>query len=537
MILSRAAYSILAAGWLLSLTSGPALSRGQAERAELIISKLPKADSPAYRALWIFGGKSPVQVLTLTKMEVWSVPRNRVAAVKRVASRFGVGVDEFAPDWNHVLRPVPAPTAIGDASKTEKLQANTPGAPAEMSMALPPRAAMLEYALTKGSPGRPSKIIVRLNEVTVLTLTRTSVEIGSDMCTWHGIVDGTDAPATIMWWPGVAMAGIIRHDGRLYSIRRMRGGVRTVGVVETAEDLMPPEHAPTPSRFRTNDPNLRDDPLVRTGDASEMRTTIARDRDPTRVASTKMTNAAQTDVTINVIVAYTRKAGSYYADPSRELVAFSIELANQSFRNSKLGNIKLRLVHAYQTDYVEEGQHFDHLWRFADRDDGYLDEIHPLREKYDADVAILMVDDPTGCGLATRVFADPDEAFAVVHHACALMSYSVAHEIGHLIGARHELQVDGTMTPFPYGHGFVNGTKWRDIMSYKASCNGCPRLPIWSNPNVFVKGDRAGSLNEDNARVIAEQAARLTYFRASRRSQLLSSAPVPDRGKTGAADQ
>jgi hypothetical protein len=396
---------------------------------------------------------------------------------------------------------------------------------------------MLEYALTKGSPGRPSKIIVRLNEVTVLTLTRTSVEIGSDMCTWHGIVDGTDAPATIMWWPGVAMAGIIRHDGRLYSIRRMRGGVRTVGVVETAEDLMPPEHAPTPSRFRTNDPNLRDDPLVRTGDASEMRTTIARDRDPTRVASTKMTNAAQTDVTINVIVAYTRKAGSYYADPSRELVAFSIELANQSFRNSKLGNIKLRLVHAYQTDYVEEGQHFDHLWRFADRDDGYLDEIHPLREKYDADVAILMVDDPTGCGLATRVFADPDEAFAVVHHACALMSYSVAHEIGHLIGARHELQVDGTMTPFPYGHGFVNGTKWRDIMSYKASCNGCPRLPIWSNPNVFVKGDRAGSLNEDNARVIAEQAARLTYFRASRRSQLLSSAPVPDRGKTGAADQ
>ena len=84
--------------------------------------------------------------------------------------------------------------------------------------------------------------------------------------------------------------------------------------------------------------------------------------------------------------------------------------------------------HAYQTNYVEEGEHFDHLWRFADKDDGYLDEIHPLREKYDADVAVLMVDDPTGCGLATRVFADADEAFAVVHHACALTSYSVAHD-------------------------------------------------------------------------------------------------------------
>jgi peptidyl-Asp metalloendopeptidase len=128
------------------------------------------------------------------------------------------------------------------------------------------------------------------------------------------------------------------------------------------------------------------------------------------------------DVVINVIVAYTQKAASHYTDLNRELVAFSIELANQSFRNSKLGHIKLQLVHAYQTDYVEEGQHFDHLWRFADKNDGYLDEIHPLREKYDADVAVLIVDDPTGCGLATRVFADADEAFAVVHHACALMS-------------------------------------------------------------------------------------------------------------------
>ena len=78
-----------------------------------------------------------------------------------------------------------------------------------------------------------------------------------------------------------------------------------------------------------------------------------------------------------MIVAYTQKAASHYADASRELVALSIELANQSFRNSKLGHVGLQLVHAYQTDYEEEGQHFDHLWRFADKDDGYLDEIHP----------------------------------------------------------------------------------------------------------------------------------------------------------------
>ena len=226
MTLSRTLCSLLAVG-LLWLTNGPALSRTPNERVELILSKLPPKGGSAYRALRIFAGNSPVQVLTLTKMEVWSLPHSRVAAVKRASARFGVRVDELALDWNHVLRPVPAPTNISDDRKAERTD-NTPRAPTEMSMVLPPRAAMVEYALTKdarekASPGKPAKIVVRLNETTVLTLTRASVEIGDDMCTWHGTVDDTDAPATIMWWPGVAMAGIIRHYGRLYSIRRSRG--------------------------------------------------------------------------------------------------------------------------------------------------------------------------------------------------------------------------------------------------------------------------------------------------------------------------
>ena len=142
-----------------------------------------------------------------------------------------------------------------------------------------------------------------------------------------------------------------------------------------------------------------------------------------------------------------------------------------------------------------------------------MEETHGLRDKHRADVAVLIVDDAQGCGLATRVFADADEAFAVVHHECAAASYSIAHEIGHLIGARHEPAMDRVMTPFPYGHGFVNGTKWRDIMSYKESCAGCPRVPVWSSPKVLVKGEPAGTPQQDNARVLAEQAARVAAFR------------------------
>jgi peptidyl-Asp metalloendopeptidase len=223
--------------------------------------------------------------------------------------------------------------------------------------------------------------------------------------------------------------------------------------------------------------------------------------------------APNADVTIDVLVAYTNKAASYYGDIRNELIELAIEEANESFRISNLGNVKLRLAHAYQTDYVEAGDQFEDLWQLADKGDGRMEEVHALRDKYRADVVVLIVDDRHGCGLSTRVHADAEEAFAVVHHECAATTHSIAHEIGHLIGARHDLSIDKIMTPFPYGHGYVNGTKWRDIMSYRESCGGCRRVPIWSSPSVLFEGEPAGTPGEDNARVIAEEAPRVAAFR------------------------
>jgi len=475
-----------------------------------------------YAAIRKRSEKAKGQLLSLTKTEVWMVPRANVEGVRKAAARHGVVMSRLSETWKQVFHKAPSETRINDRQKTLMDRAKASLAALGVGVMAAPRPPMVEYALTKDADAQgPAKdatsITVVLSEQTVLTIHRASVEVRPDMCLWRGVVDGTGEPATLMWWPGGRMAGTVQHAGRIYSIRHLGGELHAV--VEMAENRMPLEHAPMVPRTRPDDPTLRDDPLVQQGDASSARP----GGQPGSGAKSPAENTARPasaapskdgkDVIIDVIVAYTRKAASNYADVKRELIDLAIEEANESFRTSDLAHVKLRLVHAYQTDYVEEGAHFDHVWRFADKGDGYMDEIHALRDKYRADVAMLIVDDPKGCGLATRVFADADEAFAVVHHECAASTYSVAHEVGHLIGARHDLNLDKMLTPFAYGHGYVNGTKWRDIMSYKESCGGCPRVPVWSGPLVMVRGEPAGSAELDNARVIREQAARVAAFR------------------------
>jgi hypothetical protein len=524
MILARAAFAAALIGGLVCLAGGPAAAQGDQENVPLIMLKSQSTASfgrgklrKMYAAIRKRAGKATRQVLPLTKAEVWSVPKENVGAVKKAASRYGAAMQQLGATWNQVFHKLRADTRLNARQQAIADRARSSAATLAVGMLASPPPPMVEYALIKDAgSANAAKITVALSDRTSLSITRVSVDIKADMCIWRGTVDGTGEPATILWWPGGRMAGTVQHQGRIYSIRPMGGEAHAV--VELAEERLPKEHAAAPPRLRANDPSLRDDPLINQGDASILKTAAAAARPPAAPApageEAKPQAAPQPgEVVIDVIVAYTKKAASNYADIKRELVELAIAEGNESFRVSNLAHIKLRLVHAYETDYVEEGAHFDHVWRFADKGDGYMEEIHALRDKYRADVALLVLDDAHGCGLATRVFADADEAFAVVHHECAATTYTVAHEIGHLIGARHDLGLDKVMTPFPYGHGYVNGTKWRDIMSYRESCGGCPRIPVWSSPKVLVKGEPAGTPDLDNARVIAEQAARVAAFR------------------------
>ena len=522
----------------LSLFGGSALAQARGDSVEVIVSQ---ADASPRQRMSVRGFFNLVKrtaasltgfALPLSKGEKWTLPKDKLDTVKKAAAKQGLLVTELGTGSDHVFQATSPDFTMTAKQKSLFDLAKNGTATAGVKLMSAPSPSLLEYALTRDAKSRAAtgapKLTVALSDATVLTIARTSLDLKPNLCIWRGEVEQTGGLVTLMWWPNGRMAGTVQDAGKIYSIRHLGGHL--YAVVELMVERMPQEHASLPSNLRLSDPNLRDDPLVQQGDASLLHRLVTAMRRGQSAAAppaaapgtgasapapaTGVTKPGRNkDVVIDVIVAYTPKAASNYGNVKRELVDLAIEEANHSLRMSNLGNIKLRLVHAYQTNYVEEGEHFQHLWRFADRGDGYMDEIHALRDKYRADVAVLIVDDPAGCGLSTRVYADAEEAYSVVHHECAAAAYSLAHEIGHLIGARHELALDKNMTPFPYGHGFVNGSKWRDIMSYKGSCGGCPRLPVWSSPKLLVKGEPAGTAELDNARVISEQAARVAAFR------------------------
>ncbi|HEX9882181.1 MAG TPA: M12 family metallo-peptidase [Hyphomicrobium sp.] len=507
------------AGGLVAAALGPWAASAESDKDEagVILSNMPQKGSPQYKQLSDLAGATTGRDLDMTHAEMWSVPRARLDAFIAAAKAQGVQVKQLDESWNRLATPMSKGAKMSAKQKQMMTKSMESKAAMGMSMMELPDAATMEYALTKGmnapDQGTPQVLLIPLNDKVTVSAKRTGVTKTDDGYIWRGVIDDSGEPVTLLWWPGGRLAGTITHGGHMYVIKNLGGDMH--GMIEMDPDKMPPEHGAA-SKKMMRKMKMRVDPLVHQGEAMMMK---PGEHHGSLLPTTPEKQAgAPKDATINLIVAYTKKATSHYDDVVKDLIDVAIAEANQSFRDSGIDNVRVKLVHAYETDYAEKGSHFDHVYRFRDKGDGYMDEIHGLRDKHGADVAALVVDDPMGCGLSIRVGADAADAFTAVNHECAATMYSLAHEIGHLIGARHDRALDDTPRPFPYGHGFVNGKQWRTMMSYKDSCDGCPRRPVWSGPDVKVDGTPAGDAETDNAKVVREGAARVASFRPERTS-------------------
>ncbi len=217
---------------------------------------------------------------------------------------------------------------------------------------------------------------------------------------------------------------------------------------------------------------------------------------------------------IRVLVAYTPAARDYRGLYIDNDIEYAVYLTNLSYQNSNV-NQRMELARTVLTNYTESGNWDVDFRRFNNPNDGYMDEIFNLRDTYFADFIVLIIDNSTYCGEASRILANESTALCMVssRYNCLTSNYSFAHELGHLMGCRHNPETDPTNYPFSYGHGFCcSNNNWRTIMSYNTSCYN--RINYWSNPNIIYSGVQMGTVQtHNNVRELNETENIVNLFR------------------------
>ena len=248
-----------------------------------------------------------------------------------------------------------------------------------------------------------------------------------------------------------------------------------------------------------------------------------------RLQNPSAANAVQNDSAeddgseIDVLVVYTRtgrrSAGGHQG--IRTLLELLVQETNQAYHDSDVQQ-RIRLVGATELDYdTREFYIHDTLDHLTGKSDGYMDEVHQIRDLYAADLVLLFRS--FGGGTAWHV-ADPTAAYAESRGFSVSNSHVFAHELGHNMGLLHDRTSDTGNLPYPYSHGFYfrhRGVNYGTIM---ATADPIPRFsnPRHRYPNdlgvpLGVPGETPTSSPNgpaDAARSLNQTAAAVANFRS-----------------------
>jgi len=318
----------------------------------------------------------------------------------------------------------------------------------------------LQSQIAKGS-GQVDLTLVDGSTVTV-ELNRVE-QHGPDRFTWYGRVTGYDDSQVILSVAHGQVAGHIvltKDAGSIFQIRPGKSGAHWLQQID--QRAFPPDH-----------PAGQDAPRAPSLDTGG------------QAAPTSSGAAADTGATIDVMIVYSNQTATAAGSGIGAEIQNAVDTANAVYANSGI-NTRLRLVHDEQVAYDESGDFYTDLNRLTSTRDGYMDNVHALRDQYGADLVSLFVENGQYCGLGW-VGPSASYAFTVVNRGCASGNYSYAHETGHNVGALHDPYVDPSTSPYAYGHGYANAAEgWRTVMAYNNQCaavgTSCTRVAYMSNP-------------------------------------------------------
>lgn len=209
---------------------------------------------------------------------------------------------------------------------------------------------------------------------------------------------------------------------------------------------------------------------------------------------------------IKVLIVHSTSDAARFADtPNRVRELFS---ETQSvFENSKT-NVELKIADIVQLPFASEERLLD-LVRLVRKKDGYLDTIHEIRDKVEADIVVLIssLENATVNG---SVLATEATSFVIVaweHFEAPI--YGLAHEIAHLFGAMHPGTTGPVAEQFPQGFPWGNDSI-KTVLDWSAG----KTIPYFSGPENSYLGVRLGEVGKsDISSVVRSTASYISNFR------------------------
>ena len=361
------------------------------------------------------------------------------------------------------------PPSVFVGASSDGVSAKVPNASGDFGMT-PQRLTQLDFAAIdalretamRGRTGR-----VRLNLVEGAEFdwipertaaTKTGYSLSGPLASVEGgtatlVVNGDVAVGSV-WTPEGAYR--IRTAGRMQVVQRIEpsGAAKCMGLLQARPPTLPEDAAPTASGAED--------------DGSE----------------------------IDVLVVYTpqarRQTGGHRAMLAE--IDHAVAWTNEAYAASEVLH-RVRLVGAIEVDYDQSDRSSD-LDRLREQNDGYMDEVHTLRDRLAADVVVL---GSTNGGVAYKLDW-LDENFSPLAFATARFGDPsvFAHELGHVMGVRHEREVDRANSPFPYSHGYVLRGIGREHDPYSTIMERATgNLPRFSNPRQRFRGVPLGVPGEE----------------------------------------